>query len=90
MAWQQKPHVVLTDGLLPKLHGFLACKKIKSFPDPPRVVILTGVYTKPGYAREVKGEYGADALMTKPFKVDDLLTRISEQLRLSTHSEAAA
>jgi DNA-binding response OmpR family regulator len=90
MAWQQQPDLVLTDGLLPKLHGFFVCQRIKSFPNPPRVVLLTGVYTKPSYSWEVKKEYGADALMTKPFEVADLLDSVSEQLRLAARNGAAA
>ncbi len=89
-AQSEKPDLVLTDGLLPKLHGFLVCKTIKSFPNPPRVFILTGVYTKPAYSWEVKDAYGADDFLTKPFDIEELLSRIAEQLRGVRLGEAAA
>ena len=62
-ARSEKPDLVITDGLLPKLHGFLVCKAIKEFDSPPKVIILTGLYTKPTYKWTVKHEYGADDLL---------------------------
>ncbi|PYT03444.1 MAG: hypothetical protein DMF60_18345 [Acidobacteria bacterium] len=40
-ASTEKPEVVLMDGLMPKMHGFVACKTIKELEDPPKVVLLT-------------------------------------------------
>lgn len=75
-ALKEKPDLVLTDGLLPKLHGFLAAKAIKEFEHPPKVVVMTGVYTKPNYRWQVKNEYHADDLLSKPFKIEELLVCI--------------
>ena len=80
MAASEKPDLVIADGLMPKLHGFLACKAIKELEDPPRVVLLTGVYTKPSYRWEVKKDYGADGLLTKPVVQADLIACVQEQL----------
>lgn len=80
MAASEKPDLVVIDGLLPKLHGFLACKAIKEFENPPSVVLLTGVYTKPTYRWEVKKNYGANDLLTKPVSAVDLLACIETQL----------
>lgn len=76
----EKPDLVLTDGLLPKLHGFLVCKTIKEMDCPPKVVILTGVYTKPTYKWEAKKEYGADDVLLKPAKPEELLACIAKHL----------
>lgn len=76
----EKPDLVLTDGLLPKLHGFLVCKTIKGMPDPPKVVVLTGVYTKPTYKWQAKKEYGADELLSKPTNAAELLSCIGRLL----------
>ena len=80
MAATEKPDLVIADGLMPKLHGFLACKAIKELEDAPRVVLLTGVYTKPSYKWEVKKDYGADDLLTKPVKQDALIDCVKKQL----------
>jgi DNA-binding response OmpR family regulator len=82
MAASEKPDLVIADGLMPKLHGFLACKAIKELEEAPRVILLTGVYTKPTYKWEVKNEYGADDLLTKPVKADDLIECIKKQLAI--------
>jgi DNA-binding response OmpR family regulator len=80
MAASEKPDLVISDGLLPKLHGFLACKAIKEFENPPKVVLLTGVYTKPTYRWEVKKEYGADDLLLKPVTAVELLACLEKHL----------
>jgi DNA-binding response OmpR family regulator len=80
MALREKPDLVITDGLLPKLHGFLVCKTLKESDPAPKVVIVTAVYTKPTYKWEMKKEYGADDVLKKPFKPAELLTTIERQL----------
>ena len=80
LASSQHPDLVITDGLLPKLHGFKVCKAIKGLGNPPKVVLLTGIYTKPNYKYEVMREYGADAVLIKPVNLTDLLSCIEKQL----------
>jgi len=80
MATADKPDLVLSDGLLPKLHGFEACKAIKALENPPKVVLLTGVYTKPIYKWQIMKDYGADAVLNKPVDYVQLLACIERQL----------
>ena len=80
MAITEKPDLVLSDGLLPKMHGFMVCKAIKELESPPKVVLLTGVYTKPSYKWEAKLDFGADDLLLKPFRPDELLACIKKQI----------
>ena len=80
LARSEKPDLVITDGLLPKMHGFLVCKAIKEFDSPPKVIILTGLYTKPTYKWSVKRDYGADDLQIKPITPADLLACVKNQL----------
>ena len=79
-ASSETPDLVLMDGLMPKMHGFLACKAIKALPTPPRVIMLTGVYTKPTYKWEAKGDFDADGLLTKPIDCEALLAEVESQL----------
>jgi len=80
MAASEKPDLVIADGLMPKLHGFLACKAIKELPSPPKVIMLTAVYTKKNYRWEVRQQYRADDFMTKPFELADLLACVEKHL----------
>lgn len=83
-ARSEKPDLVITDVLMPKMHGFLVCKAIKQFESAPKVILLTAVYTKMTYKWEAKDQYGADDMIPKPFVVADLLARIEQQLSAVT------
>ena len=80
IARRNKPDLVITDGLLPKMHGFLVCQAIKEFDSPPKVILLTAVYTKPTYWLEVKQQYFADDLLRKPVGAADLFACIEKHL----------
>jgi two-component system alkaline phosphatase synthesis response regulator PhoP len=79
-AASEGPDLVIIDGLLPKLHGFLACKAIKEQEDAPKVVLLTGVYKKPSYRWEVKRDFRADELLIKPVGPKELLACVEKLL----------
>ena len=78
MASTENPGLVLMDGLMPRMHGFLACKAIKQLVDPPKVILLTGIYTKPTYKWEAKNAHLADDLLSKPFEKGSLLASIEK------------
>ncbi|HEX5735058.1 MAG TPA: response regulator [Blastocatellia bacterium] len=80
MAGIEKPDLVIADGLMPKLHGFLACKAIKELPSPPKVIMLTAIYTKKNYRWEARQQYRADDFMTKPFELSELLACVERHL----------
>ena len=86
-AMVERPDLVITDGLMPKMHGFLVCQAIKALQPPPKVIMLTAVYTKMHYKWEAKEKYGADELMTKPFEVAELLDCIAKHLTVSRGAE---
>jgi CheY-like chemotaxis protein len=79
-AAEIKPDLVITDGLMPKMHGFLVCKALKEMQPAPKVIMLTAVYTKMNYRFEARERYGADDLLTKPFEVAILLQCIERHL----------
>jgi CheY-like chemotaxis protein len=87
-AKKERPDLVITDGLMPKMHGFLVCKAIKELQSPPKVIMLTAVYTKMNYRWEAKERYGADEMMTKPFEVSELLACIEKQLEQMPRAHA--
>lgn len=80
MAAAEQPDLVITDGLLPKMHGFVVCKTIKQSEHPPKVIVLTGLYTKLTYKWQVKHEYDADELLTKPIQPCDLIACVEKHL----------
>lgn len=88
-ASTEKPDLVFIDGLMPKMHGFLACKAIKELDAPPKVILLTGVYTKPTYKWEAKETFGADDLLKKPSSPEELLACLEKHLPRETDDPVA-
>lgn len=88
LASSQNPDVVITDGLLPKLHGFLVCKSVKELNPASKVIVVTGIYTKPTYKWEVKAQYHADDLLTKPVTPGELIDCVEKHLATQDRPEA--
>lgn len=80
----EPPDLLLLDVMLPRLSGFDVCQRIRANPDwrHLRVVMLSAK----GRAAEVdKGlALGADAYVTKPFAIKDLLAEVARQLQRPT------
>lgn len=85
LQWIQsnKPDLVITDLLLPRIHGFEICRRIKNTPHLKQtpVILMTGVYTSMKFEFEGKN-LGADAFVRKPVNIGDLIARIKELLNL--------
>jgi DNA-binding response OmpR family regulator len=77
------PNLILLDAMLPEIHGFEICKKIKAskrFGSIP-VVMISAVYKGWRYAQDVKEAYGADDYFEKPFRIVPLVRRVRDLLR---------
>ncbi|MBI3988165.1 MAG: response regulator [candidate division NC10 bacterium] len=72
---QERPDLVLTDLLLPGLHGFDLCKEIKARFGIP-VIMMTGVYKSLQYQLEGRWRYGADEFLVKPFSPEEILGKV--------------
>lgn len=83
------PDLVLLDAMLPKMHGFEVCRKVRSDPRTRAVpiIIMTAVYRGWRFAQDARETYGAEDYIEKPFHLDDLLHRIEAVLE-STSSRA--
>lgn len=78
-----QPDLVITDLLLPRMHGFEVCRRIKGSPNLKAipVILMTGVYTNLKFEYEGKN-LGADAFVRKPVDFPALIAKIEELLRL--------
>jgi DNA-binding response OmpR family regulator len=85
------PDLVLLDAMLPKVHGFEACRRLRSAPrtrDIP-VVMMTAIYRGWRFAQDARDAYGAEDYLEKPFRLDDLLRRVAAAIdATSTRSRA--
>ena len=74
---REKPDLVVTDILLPRLHGIALCEKIRGNEEAKSTIIImmTGVYKDVNLRMYVhKGL--ADDFIEKPFRDKDLLAKI--------------
>jgi CheY-like chemotaxis protein len=68
------PAALVLDAMLPGVHGFDLCKRIKASPATRhvRVVMVSAVYRGWRYADDVRRLYGADAFLEKPLRLEEL------------------
>ncbi len=82
---KERPPLVVTDAMMPKLHGFELCRRIKEESDnTAKVLILTAVYKKYKYKGRVQEEYNVDEYLDKPFQITEFLqvfNRMAENAR---------
>ncbi len=76
-----KPELVVSDMLLPKLHGLDLCRRLKSDPELRHipVALMTGVYRDPRHKSQVT-EAGADVFFTKPFDLSRTINLLQSLL----------
>lgn len=82
-ALKQVPDLILLDVMLPDGTGFDFCREIREANLQMPIIFLTAVGEE---ANIVQGlEIGADDYVTKPYRVKELLSRISANIRRSCY-----
>ena len=76
------PDLAIVDLLLPDMHGFELCRRIKAYMDMP-IIVLTAVGTEES-AIEGLEKYAEDYIV-KPFRYRELRARINRILERSKH-----
>ena len=74
--------LVLLDAMLPHVHGFEICSRIKGNPRLRQVpvVMMSAVYRGWRFAQDARETFGADDYIEKPFHLSDLLRRVQERI----------
>jgi CheY-like chemotaxis protein len=75
-AVRVKPHIILSDIMMPKLDGYGLYRKIKSRPETAAVPFVFLSAKKDVDERVVGLEMGADDYITKPFSIKELKAKI--------------
>ena len=76
------PDVILLDAMLPEVHGFDICRRIKGskrYGHIP-IVMVSAVYRGWRFAEDLKSSYGVEAFLEKPFKIGDVLGAVERAL----------
>jgi len=81
LIMQEKPNLVLTDLLLPRIHGFEICKKVKSDPQLSHipVIVMTAVNKDAIYKLEAK-KIGVNDFVEKPLVFEEWLEKVEKIL----------
>ncbi|HTM58680.1 MAG TPA: response regulator [Candidatus Udaeobacter sp.] len=89
MAQTQQPTLMLLDLMLPKLDGYKVCRTLK-FDERYRAIPIFILSARSGEAdRKLALEMGADAFVTKPYDMKDLVAKIRVRLGLPPSRAAA-
>ena len=81
LAQKERPDVLITDMLIPKIDGLNLCKKIKEMPElkNTKVIVITAVYKGIPFRHEAQ-EFGADGFIEKPVDTKELISKIEALL----------
>jgi DNA-binding response OmpR family regulator len=82
------PDLIVLDLMLPGLNGFDICETLRKDPLTASVpiVMLTGLCSQ--FGRLAGLESGANDFLTKPFKVEELVSKVDKLLQSQTSSKA--
>jgi len=74
--------VIVLDAMLPEVHGFDICRRIKSSPKYGHIpiVMVSAVYRGWRFAEDLQQSYGVHAFLEKPFKIADLVSAVDRAL----------
>ncbi|MEL6236213.1 MAG: response regulator [Pseudomonadota bacterium] len=88
MMRRRRPDLIVLDLMLPGEDGLSVCRRLRSDPDAPAILMLTAKSDE--IDRVVGLEMGADDYLAKPFGPRELLARIRAVLRRVSERPAAA
>jgi DNA-binding response OmpR family regulator len=82
IAEAEQPDVILLDVLMPQIGGIKILRHLRSSDRTAHIPTLIVSAAGPEVLQEIRdmGEDGADGLITKPFRQDELLAKIDELL----------
>ena len=85
------PDLILLDAMLPEVHGFDICRRIKGskrYGHIP-VIMVSAIYRGWRFAEDLKQSYGVEAFLEKPFKIGEVLAAVEGALKGRSESPQA-
>jgi DNA-binding response OmpR family regulator len=80
LAEKVRPHLMVLDVMMPGMDGFAVAQRIRAVPELKNTPIIF-LTARDGPLDTIKGiQAGARHYMTKPFKIDDLLSKVKKIL----------
>lgn len=85
LVQSEVPHMIILDAMLPEVHGFDICKRIKGsskYGHIP-VIMISAIYRGWRYAQDLKNSYGVDEFIEKPFRISELIQKVDKLIESS-------
>ena len=76
MIPDEKPDLILLDIMMPAMNGYQVCRELKENPDTSSIPILMLTAKSQESDKFWGQEAGADAYVTKPFDMDELIAEM--------------
>lgn len=76
------PDVILLDAMLPEIHGFELCRRIRSsqrFGHTP-IVMVSAIYRGWRFAEDLRESFGVTEFLEKPFKISEVVAAVERAL----------
>ena len=80
-AKSENPDLIMLDVMMPKMDGYKVCGLLKNDTRYSKIPIILFTARAQQDDKDVGGEVGADAYITKPFEPPILLAKIEELLK---------
>ena len=79
---EHTPDVILLDAMLPEVHGFDICRRIKSSKKYGHIpiIMVSAIYRGWRFAEDLKASYGVAEFLEKPFKISELVAAVERAL----------
>lgn len=82
-AREMMPELIVLDVMLPKMNGTEVCSTLKADPKTKSIPILMLTAKAQRTDKDIGLQAGAEAFLTKPFHLDELLAKIKALLEAS-------
>ena len=88
---EETPDLILLDAMLPEIHGFDIAKRIKGSDKYGKIPILmmSAVYRGWRIAEDLKTNYGIEDYIEKPFRIAEMLAKVTRLLERRSVDGAA-
>ena len=82
MVREHAPDLILLDAMLPEIHGFDICRRIKGSQKYGHIpiIMVSAIYRGWRFAEDLRQSFGVHAFLEKPFKITDVLTAVERAL----------
>ena len=82
MVREHEPNAILLDAMLPEIHGFDICRRIKGSKKYGHIpiIMVSAVYRGWRFAEDLKQSYGVADFLEKPFKISEVVQAVERVL----------